>query len=273
MVQAPCHRGAIAINHGLTMTHAPSTTTPVSAPDEGPQISDGLAGLAWRAFWALGALALVSALMVLGGNLYGERLLRANLSTSAEPLQIVIGNDVLDVPENMFRHADQRVAGITNRAELKVHWPERSGYRTDLADAFSDTSPETVQTVLISIARRQWLLDMAGRLDLVYRKAIDPAKPPRSVHGLTAVALDPAHGYVDETLYYAPSATSGLPVFIARCNEPAAGREALLLACETDLFFGETLEVRVRFPSTFLADWAKFSAELDALLESFLVTP
>ena len=142
------------------MTHAPSTmTNPVSAPHDGPPISDGLPGLAWRAFWTLGAIAALSAIMVVAGNLYGERLLRANLSTSSEPLQIVIGNDVLDVPENMFRHADQRVAGVTNRIELKVHWPERSGYRADLAGAFSDTSPETVQTVLISIARRQWLLD------------------------------------------------------------------------------------------------------------------
>lgn len=238
-----------------------------------PNVTDGLPGAAWRALWTLAAIATVSAAMVLAGDSYGDRLLRANLSTSAAPLRIVIGNDVLDVPQNMFRHAEQRAAGVTSRADLKIHWPELSGYRTDLAGAFSDTDPATVQTVLISITPRQWLLDMAGRLDLVYHKAFDASRPARTVHGLTAVLLDPAHGYVDETLYHAPTATGAMPAFIARCNAPAADREPLLLACETDLFAGETLDVRIRFPARFLSDWSRFKAELDGLLQGLIVTP
>ena len=254
----------------MTTAQAPHARTDDPAT---PNVVDGLPGAAWRALWTLAAIAAVSAVMVLAGNLYGERLLRANMSTSAEPLRIVIGNDVLDVPQNMFRHAGQRVAGVTSRADLKIHWPELSGYSTRLAGAFADTDPATVQTVLISITRRQWLLDMAGRLDLVYDKAVDARRPARTVDGLTVAPLDPAHGYVDETLYHAPSATSAMPAFIARCNEPATGREPLLLACETDLFVGETLDARIRFPAHFLKDWRRFKAELDGLLEGLIVTP
>lgn len=273
-MQKPCHNGAPPDPEpSNTMTSAQDATAPNGQNSTYQVATDGLPNAIWRAFWTLAVVAALSALMVVAGNLYGERLLRANLSTSPEPLQIVIGNDVLDVPQNMFRHAEQRVPGVANRIELKVHWPDQSGYRTDLAGAFSDTDPETVQTVLISIARRQWLLDMAGRLDLVYDKAADAAVPPRTVHGLTAVPLDPAHGYIDETLYFARSPSGTLPTFIARCNEPTAGRDPLLLACETDLFFGETLEARLRFPASFLPEWKHFAAEMSSFLEELRVKP
>jgi hypothetical protein len=235
---------------------------------------NGLPATAWRAFKVLAVIAGLSAIMVIAGHFYGPRLLQSSMSTSADPIQIVIGNDVLDVPQNMIRHPSQRVPGVIDRVDLRLFWPERSGYRLAHADAFSDIDPETTQTVLISVAKRKWLLDMAGRLELVYGKAADASQAPRSVNGLTAVRLDPAHGYVDETLYYAPSLDGGtLPAFIARCNEPATGATPLLLACETDLFFGETLEARIRFPAHFLADWARFRSELDAFLDGLQVRP
>ncbi|WP_424992347.1 hypothetical protein [Oceaniradius stylonematis] len=244
----------------------PAYDTAAASPSPHPAAND-LPAAAWTAFRVLAVIAGLSAIMVVAGHFYGSRLLQSSMSTSPEPIQLVIGNDVLDVPENMIRHEAQRVPGVTGRVDLRLYWPERAGYRLSHADAFSDTDPETTQTVLISVAKRQWLLDMAGRLELVYGKAADASAAPRPLHGLTALRLDPAHGYVDETLYFAPSANGGaLPAFIARCNEPAAGATPLLLACETDLFFGETLEARIRFPAHFLADWARFRSELDAFL-------
>lgn len=244
----------------------PAYDTAAASPSPHPAAND-LPAAAWTAFRVLAVVAGLSAIMVVAGHFYGSRLLQSSMSTSPEPIQLVIGNDVLDVPENMIRHEAQRVPGVTGRVDLRLYWPERAGYRLSHADAFSDTDPETTQTVLISVAKRQWLLDMAGRLELVYGKAADASAAPRPLHGLTALRLDPAHGYVDETLYFAPSANGGaLPAFIARCNEPAAGAAPLLLACETDLFFGETLEARIRFPAHFLADWARFRSELDAFL-------
>ncbi|WP_306050606.1 hypothetical protein [Oceaniradius stylonematis] len=245
--------------------------TAAASPSPHPAAND-LPAAAWTAFRVLAVIAGLSAIMVVAGHFYGSRLLQSSMSTSPKPIQLVIGNDVLDVPENMIRHEAQRVPGVTGRVDLRLYWPERAGYRLSHADAFSDTDPETTQTVLISVAKRQWLLDMAGRLELVYGKAADASAAPRPVHGLTALRLDPAHGYVDETLYFAPSANGGaLPAFIARCNEPAAGAAPLLLACETDLFFGETLEARIRFPAHFLADWARFRSELDAFLDGLQV--
>lgn len=249
----------------------PAYDTAAASPSPHPAAND-LPAAAWTAFRVLAVIAGLSAIMVVAGHFYGSRLLQSSMSTSPEPIQLVIGNDVLDVPENMIRHEAQRVPGVTGRVDLRLYWPERAGYRLSHADAFSDTDPETTQTVLISVAKRQWLLDMAGRLELVYGKAADASAAPRPVHGLTALRLDPAHGYVDETLYFAPSANGGaLPAFIARCNEPAAGATPLLLACETDLFFGETLEARIRFPAHFLADWARFRSELDAFLHGLQV--
>lgn len=229
--------------------------------------------LAWRALWITGGIAAALAAMVVAANVYGSQVLRANLSTSDQTLQLVIGNDVLNVPENMIRHPGQRVPGVTQRVDLKVHWPEQSGYRLPLAKDFADIDPQTAPIVLISIAPRQWLLDMADRYELVYRAAFDKTIAERRQYGLTFSTLDAAHGYVDETLAHAPARAGSIqPQFVARCNEPKGGRPPLLLACEMDLFFGETLEARVRFPAHFLADWAGFQARLDALLAGFVVS-
>lgn len=260
------------IQASAAMSSVPPLARPQAAPSAAANALRGLPPAAWRAFWICAGIAAVLAALVVAGNIYGSRVLTSNVSTSDKPLQLVIGNDVLDVPENMIRHASQRVPGVTRRVDLKIHWPERSGFKLALTEGFADTDPQTTPIVLVSIAPRQWLLDMADRYDMVYRKAIDTEVPERRQHGLTFSALDPSHGYIDETLAYAPPAGGALrPAFIARCNEPKAGRTPLLLACEKDLFFGETLEARVRFPAHFLADWAGFQAELDALLNGFLV--
>ena len=70
---------------------------------------------------------------------------------------------------------------------------------------------------------------------------------------------------------YAPPASVGLPPdFIARCNEASPDGTPLVLACQTDIFFGETLEARIRFPKSFLTDWAAFQGEMDTFLNGLL---
>ncbi|WP_306118385.1 MULTISPECIES: hypothetical protein [unclassified Roseitalea] len=241
-------------------------------PLAGHEIVAGLPRVVWRVFWLLCVLASLTVAMLLAGHFYGNRLVLSGHTTSDEVLRIVIGEDVLHVPANMIRRPEQRDAGIAGHLDLKLHWPERSGLRPDLIDAFSNTDPETTRIVLITISERQSFLDMADRFAPVYLKALDDSVEWTFTDGLARAALDPALGYVDEWLAFGPTNEPGTPpAFIARCQDAGAGGEPLLLPCQTDLYFGDTLEARVRFAMPLLADWERFGPELEAFVESLRV--
>ncbi len=245
-------------------------TMPGGPPDE--TIIAGLRDLAWRALWILAGLTALTAAIVAIGNSYGERLVTNGLSTNPARVQIVIGNDVLGVPENMIRRDDQRAGGVSRFVDLKIHWPERRGFAPDLVEAFADTDPATTQMVIMRLMRRQGFLDMPARLGPIYLKALDDRAHWRSAHGLTIAPLRADLGFVDEVLVFSAPIADRLPAFIARCQHPMANAEPLLLACETDLFVGESLEARIRFPAHFVRDWELFDRQLRDFMASLLVT-
>lgn len=235
-------------------------------------VSAGLPQAAKRLFIGFGIASAIALVAVIAAGVFGPRLLQSTQSTLDTPLQIIIGNEVLSVSENMVWHAGQRRPGVAERIDLYLYWPERSGFTRALIAEFADTNPVTTQVAIISIAKRQGFLDMAARFQPVYSKASDRNATVYASDGLHAKPLNPALGYIDETLFFAaPGAYADKPAFIARCNDPASGTSALLLACEMDLFFGGNLEAKVRFPASFLEQWRVFGPELTTFLDELVV--
>ncbi|MEN0000050.1 MAG: hypothetical protein AAF940_04130 [Pseudomonadota bacterium] len=232
----------------------------------------GLVAAVWKAlslFAILAALTLGLFLLAYFGN--GPMRSIGFVSKTA-PLQMVIGNDVFAVPQNMFRHGEQRQEGLTDRVDLMVHWPSGAGYRPDLLDAFSATDPAEVKTVLISIAQRRSLLDMRARFQPALKRAIVDGSVRDIGHGLMAASLDPSYGFIEEKLVYSQQKLAGGdPVFVARCQKPHA-HERLLHACETDMFVGLGGVARVRFAHGQLTDWRNFQAWLEMVLTGLRVT-
>lgn len=228
---------------------------------------------AWRTFaLACAVLALAIVIYVISST-QGDRLARGTFSTQTAPLEIIIGNDVLSIPENMFRHAEQRTPGVHPRADLHVFWPDRVGFSDALIEQFVSTDPQNVALVMIAIAPRRSVLDMVDRFDPVYKKAFVDGSQRTLNKELTAVDLDPALGYVDEELVFTGAAINTIrPQFVARCQKEMTGQEGLLLPCETDLFVGTSLEIRVRFPRAMLGEPIKFRDDLLSFLDDLITS-
>ena len=237
---------------------AASLTSPTNESSHG-----GFVAATWNALVLFAALAVLT-LALLALAYFGKGPMRSvGFSTSAAPLQVVIGNDVFSIPENMFRHKRQRVEGVSSRVDLAVHWPSGEGYsELRLAD-FSSTAPDNNNTILISLSRRQSLLDMQARFQPALKRALVGHSVADAASGLLEAPLDPQFGFIDETLVYSKAlAPGGDPLFVARCHAADAQKQ-LLHACELDRFVGVSGVARVRFSRTRLNDWRLFQTWLD----------
>ncbi len=141
------------------------------------------------------AVLAVLTLALLAFAHFGKGPMRSvGYSTSPTPLQVVIGNDVYAIPENMVRHRSQRTEGVTARIDLAVHWPSAEGYsHARLAD-FSSTDPRQVNTVLIALSRRQSLLDMQARFRPALTRALVAESASEIAGGLFEAELEPQYG-------------------------------------------------------------------------------
>lgn len=202
---------------------------------------------------------------------YGPTLARGAHSDDPARLEIIMGNDVLSIPTNMIRLPEQRQTGVTKALELYLHWPTKSGYTHELAPHFNNYDPDTAQLIFVTLRQRATLLDMRDRFDPIYRKALK-SQQKQILGGLTVTGLQSELGYIDEVLVHAPTDALGKPSFVARCLQGKEG--SLLLAnCETDIFVGRTLEMRVRFPDQLLRDWPSLQSGFEAIAESLIEGP
>ncbi|MEO1747359.1 MAG: hypothetical protein AAFR27_01860, partial [Pseudomonadota bacterium] len=191
-------------------------------------------------------------------------------SDDETPIQIVIGNDVYTVPENMIRHGGQRTPGVTNAVDLVLHWPSGSGYSDQHLDEFSSTDPSNVNTVLVGLSQRHSLLDMRSRFQPALKRALLSGSVTQLPSGLYEAKLDPQFGFIDETLIYSRAQVAGGdPQFVARCYGSTAQKK-LLHPCELDSFVGVSGTARIRFPAAHLNDWRTFQIWLDSALENLV---
>lgn len=229
-----------------------------------------LAEITRRAFWIFAILAFLSLALFAFGKTYGERMALAGHSTDVTPIEVVIGNDVMSVPLNMVRLPEHRQNGLTDTISLYVHWPTKQGFTLEQAEAFNNTGAKGAEIVFLSFKVRDRFLAMNERFEPVYTKAI--TGPRRTIHnGLNVQALMPSLGYNDEILVWADARNSIHPSFIARCAN--AELETFIAPCETDLFIGQSLEMKARFPQQMLKRWPTLKRELVAFAQSLQLSP
>lgn len=233
------------------------------------EIRGGLPALALRLCIGFGVLAALSLAIVVAGKLYGRTLVNAGHTTATTEFEVVIANDVITVPANMIRRAEQRHSGVANRLDLYVHWPSLSGFSEKLAPAFNDVDPETNSIVFVSMMPRATTFDMAGRFDAVYANVIT-GDADRTASGLIRQPLSADHGYIDEALFYSEPASAAERRFAARCQNDDGAAGLVLAACTTEIHVGETLTAQVRFPAKLLQDWRRLAAALPVFIDEML---
>ena len=194
-------------------------------------------------FMVISATILFSA-----AKFYGSIIAQGGHSTNVERHQIVIGDDVIAVPENMIRFRSQRNQHNLSQLDLYAQWPGIEGYNADNAAIFDSADP-AAPLLFITIEPRDMTKDMSGRISSIYEKFF--AGPPVDAgNGLVRRPFSSESAYFSEDLYY--EADSPYP-FAARCV-----RENKNMAdpfCIRDIHIGRDLMITYRFHARFLPDW------------------
>ncbi len=193
-------------------------------------------------------LAIATSLIYIAASFYGSLIARGSNSPSNTPHQIVVGSDVVTVPENMIRFRSQRASVELARLDLHAHWPSMNGYSETLSEAFNSTDPAT-PILYVALEPRDMAKDMSGRIGTIYEKFFS-GPPVEAGNGLVRRAFSTESAYFSEDLYY--EAGSPYP-FAARCI-----RESDQLAgpfCIRDIHIGRDMMLTYRFHSSLLKDW------------------
>lgn len=193
-------------------------------------------------------MALTAAILFGAARFYASIIAQGGHSSSTELTQIVIGDDVIAVPENMIRFRGQRNQHNLKQLDLYAHWPTMQGYTAENTFVFDSTDP-TAPLLFVTIEPRDMTQDMSGRISSIYEKFF--AGPPVDAgNGLVRQAFSSESAYFSEDLYY--EANSPYP-FAARCV-----RENKNIAdpfCIRDIHIGRDLMLTYRFHAEYLPEW------------------
>ncbi len=213
-----------------------------------------------RVFFAFVTLALLSLLISFAGRQIGSEISMGGHTDDTSIREIIIGNDVLDLPANMIRNPEQRRDGMAKRIDIYAQWPEMTGY-SDASKTIFNNIDKDGRLLFISFDRRSMLRDMSGRFDPIYKPMI-AGSGEELPYGLTRYHLPEKAGFMDEFLYVGSQADGTL--FVARCLDPAAA-VGNLAPCDRDIHVGDDLVMMVRFAPQLLGQWR----QLDAVVKSF----
>ncbi|MCP1197863.1 hypothetical protein NIM86_00385 [Notoacmeibacter sp. MSK16QG-6] len=204
--------------------------------------------------------------MIVGaGHRYGQTLSLGGHSDRTDPMEIVIGDNVLSVPENMIRDAQQRSPAEYASLELYLRWPDLTGYSREATAIFNSRS-KSRSLIFVTIERASMSRDMSGRYASVYRPLLrEPGISGPS--GITLQAFRSDAGYGNELLARGSDDEGGL--FVARCLAGAEGRQALA-GCERDIRIGNGLSMTYRFPRKMLSQWHTMDSALKKRISSLI---
>jgi hypothetical protein len=222
---------------------------------------------AFRLFVIFAGLAAIALLLSLGERLVGSRIALGGHSSRTDVHEIVVGDDVLSVPENMIRLPEQRRSGNAARLDLYLSWPALSGFNSAESAAFNGTAREA-SLIFLSFEERAMSRDMSGRFEPIYKYLIEGAGAAGPA-GLTRYVLPAKAGYLNEVLYVGEA--DGGTKFVARCSEEE--KENLIAACERDVQVGANLSATLRFPVELLGQWRALNAAFDPLMSRLVRTP
>jgi hypothetical protein len=222
---------------------------------------------AQRIFILFLALAGLSLLINVGERAVGSRIALGGHSDRVKRYEIVVGNDVLSVPENMIRLPEQRRTGEAQRLDLYVSWPRLAGYNANEAATFNGALAGS-NLLFLSFEERVMSRDMTGRYEPIYKFLTD-GEGTRGPLGLTRYKLKSKAGYLNEALYVGPEQSSGHR-FVARCIEESS--EHLIAPCERDIQVGTNLSAVLRFPAPLLEDWRALDAAIPIFVGGIVKT-
>lgn len=221
---------------------------------------------AQRLFLIFAGLALIALLISLGERMIGGRLALGGHSDSMDLHEIIIGDDVLSVPENMIRLPEQRHGGLAGRLDLYLSWPSLSGFNLSEKEIFNGTHSNG-RLIFLSLEERAMSRDMSGRFEPIYKFLIEGAGATGPA-GLTRYVLPAKAGYLNEVLYVGQP--EGVARFVARCSEEE--KESLIAACERDVQVGRNLSATLRFPVELLGEWRELHAAFGPLVSQMIRT-
>jgi hypothetical protein len=222
---------------------------------------------AQRLFLIFAGLALAALLISFCERLIGGRIALGGHSEQTLAHEIIIGDDVLSVPENMIRLPEQRRDGMADRVDLYLSWPALTGFSRADSGIFNGARSDG-RLLFLSFEERVMSRDMSGRFDPIYKFLIEGAGEP-GPGGLTRYVLPAKAGYLHEILYVGPQ-EKGLR-FVARCSEEE--KENLIAACERDVQAGANLSATLRFPIALLSDWRALNAAFAPLVSRLIRIP
>ena len=212
---------------------------------------------------------LLAAVITLGGHWAGREVLLSGVSDATTAVEMTLGDDVLTVPANVIRFAQQRRPGAAERLDLFLRWPDMAGYSAETRSDFNHGSPER-KILFLSLERQIMSRDMSGRFALIYQHLIvKPGVPAPG--GVTLYGFTDATGYRNEVLAVAERGHGEAP-FVARCLTGAEADESLA-PCQRDLLVGHGLSLSYRFPRTVLPDWKALDAAVLATTAGYLKRP
>ncbi len=193
-------------------------------------------------------MAIAATILFSAAKFYGSIIAQGGHSSSMELRQIVIGDDVIAVPENMIRFRSQRNQYNLNQLDLYAHWPSMQGYNSENTFVF-DSSDPAAPLLFVTIEPRHMTKDMSGRISSIYENFF--AGPPiEAGNGLVRRAFSSESAYFSEDLYY--EANSPYP-FAARCIHE--NKNIADPFCIRDIHIGRDLMLTYRFHAEFLPDW------------------
>ena len=222
-----------------------------------------------RLFIALGIIMALTLIIHVGGRSIGHSLTTGGHSASTQMHQVIIGNNLLAIPENTIRFANQRRSGTHHRIDLYALYPQMTGYTAETRAWFNDQAPDR-RLVFMSIDERQMSRDMSGRFAPIYSVITEPTGET-TPSGLSRHVFKPSSGYSNEELLVGP-VESGQPRFVVRC---LTGNDAAmaLSACERDIHLGDDLSLTYRFPRSMLGEWRALEAAVRGFATSAMATP
>lgn len=205
-------------------------------------------------------LACLTVAISVGGRMLGERIALAGHTESADPIDIVIGQDQIRLPANTIRFEEQRHTGRAEHVDLYLTWPEMDGYSDAERFRFNDANrPEGL--IFLNLSQSTMSRDMSGRLEPIYSHLFDD-RPEPGPDGLTLQPLKENSGYGDEVFF-----TGILPDgsdYAVRCMMPESESQSTGADCQRDIHIGRDLSVLYRFSSRLLPQWRAMEARVRA---------
>lgn len=218
-----------------------------------------------KIFYCFIGLAGLSILISFVGKQLGQSIVKAGHTDDTSVREIVIGNNVLNVPANEIRFDHERRDGVSARLDTYLHWPTMSGYTDERRGDFNHVG-NTRNVIFISFRERTMSRDMSGRMAPIYNALIIKPGVPGPGRS-TLYGFKENSGYLNEVLAVAEQGSS--TPFVARClSGEAAG--ASLAPCERDVHVGNGLSMTYRFPERLLQDWRRLDASMAAYASSRL---